>query len=172
NGHLSDWCECGAGTVVPPDPTCSTSASNPPRPMEIRFGSATYQNRSAWVLECRDYAYTAFQSEHEECDSQYQAGSARGSAHFMFSGVPRGRYDVILVGMHTTNRNPSGALIRVRVDGTEQVAMVNQRDDAGMTADTVGNYCLGGSVEVVVDSTVSAQSDSVQKIRLVPNSTP
>ncbi|MBI5546870.1 MAG: hypothetical protein HY901_23555 [Deltaproteobacteria bacterium] len=166
SGRLSDWCECGPD--VPPDPNCSTSASDPPRQLEMHFRSATFQNRSAWVLTCRDYAYTAMYAEHEECDSQYQAGSCRGSAHFAFN-VPRGRYDVFMTGMHTTNRNPAGALVRVRVDGTEQVATVNQRDSAGLVADLVGNYCLGGNVEIILDSTVSGQSDSVQKVRLVPN---
>ncbi|MBI5542430.1 MAG: hypothetical protein HY901_00965 [Deltaproteobacteria bacterium] len=168
NGHLSDWCECGSGVVVPPDPTCSSSASNPPRQLEIHYEQATYQNRSAWVLECRDYAYTAYQAEHEQCDPLYQSGSGRGSASFFFT-VPRGRYDVFLVGRHTANRNSAGALVRVRSDGTEHTGAVNQRDEAGIVADLVGNYCLGGNVEVMLDSTVNAQSDSVQWVRLVPN---
>jgi hypothetical protein len=170
NGHLSDWCECGPGSgTPPPDPTCASDPTQPPRQLEKHYTVATYGNRSAWALTCRDYAYTAQYEEHEACDSLYQAGSGRGSASFVFS-VPRGRYDVFLVGRHTPNRNSQGALVRVRFDGQEQTARVMQNDDAGLVADLVGRYCLGGSVEVMLDSTVSAASDSVQKVRLVPAS--
>ena len=66
------------------------------------------------------------------------------------------------------NGYPHGALLRVRFDGGEQTALINQRDDAGLVTDLVGTYCLGGNVEIVVDSTLSGYSDSVQKIRVSP----
>lgn len=56
NGHLSDWCEC-QGTN--PNPNCSPDPLNPPTYQEQHYTLATYFNRSAWVLTCYDYAYTA-----------------------------------------------------------------------------------------------------------------
>ena len=45
---------------------------------------------------------------------------------------------------------------------------IDQRDDGGMVMDLHGRYCLEGLVEVVMDSSVSSQSDSVRRVRLVP----
>ena len=34
---------------------------------------AGFEPRTSWVLDCRDYAYTAQFDEHEACDSQYSS---------------------------------------------------------------------------------------------------
>jgi hypothetical protein len=165
NGHLSDWCTCRGST--PPNSSCESSASNPPVRMEKHYSQATFQNRSAWVLDCRDYAYTAQFEEHEACDSQYTAGSGRGSVTFAFT-VPRGEYDVFVEGRHTTNRNPAGAVVTVTSEASTYTTQIQQRDDQGIVEDLHGRYCLAGSVQVVMDSTVSSESDSVRRIVLVP----
>lgn len=165
NGHQSDWCECRAPA---PNPTCPIDPLDPPLYQDQHYTLATYFNRSAWVLECRDYAYTAYQSEHEACDSQYSAGSAQGTATFVFT-VGRGEYDVYIEGRHTSNRNPAGALVTVTSAGQTYTTYIMQRDSSGViTLDLHGRYCLEGTVEVVVDSTVSTASDSVRRVVLEP----
>ena len=165
NGHMSDWCECSGGGVV--DPNCEVDPGNPPQQREKHYSRATFQPRSSWVLECRDYAYTAQYDEHEACDSQYRSGSGRGTATFTFN-VNRGRYSVYIEGRHTTNRNSAGALVIVNSNGQSHRAVINQRDDGGMVFDLHGTYCLDGAVEVIMDSTVSSASDSIRSVRLTP----
>jgi len=165
NGHLSDWCEC-QGTN--PNPTCPVDPLDPPTYQEQHYNLATWFNRSAWVLTCYDYAYTAQFPEHEACDSQYSAGSGMGSATFTFT-VGRGEYDVFVEGRHTANRNPAGALVEVTSAGQTYTAYIMQRDSSGaLQLDLHGRYCLEGTVTVVMDSTVSAESDSVRRVVLTP----
>lgn len=165
NGHQSDWCVCGVPTT---NPTCNPDPLNPPVYQDMHYNSAVFGNRSAWVLECYDYAYTAFQSEHEACDSQYQAGSAQGTATFTFNVGP-GEYDVYIEGRHTANRNPAGALVTVTSNGQTYSQYIMQRDSTGViTLDLHGRYCLDGQVVVVMDSTVSTASDSVRRVVLEP----
>ncbi len=165
NGHQSDWCECGRPD---PNPTCPVDPQDPPVYQDQHYSLATYFNRSAWVLDCYDYAYTAYQNEHEACDSQYSAGSAQGTATFTFT-VGRGEYDVYIEGRHTANRNPAGALVTVTSGGQTFTTYIMQRDSSGnITLDLHGRYCLEGQVVVVVDSTVSTASDSVRRVVLEP----
>jgi hypothetical protein len=164
NTHMSDWCECGRGDI---NPDCEVDPGNPPAQAEQSYTSGAYNPRSSWVLQCRDYAYTAQFAEHEACDSEYVSGSGRGTATFNFN-VNRGTYDVYIEGRHTTNRNPAGALVIVTSRGQSYSVYINQRDDGGLVMDLHGRYCLEGLVEVVMDSSVSSQSDSVRRVRLVP----
>lgn len=165
NTHLSDWCECG---VPASNPTCQPNPGAPPQGANKHFSQAVFDPRSSWVLACRDYAYTAQFAEHEACDSSYVAGSGRGTATFTFS-VNRGTYDVYVEGRHTANRNPAGALVRVSSAGQTYTAYIDQRDDSGaVQLDLHGTYCLDGAVTVVMDSTVSAESDSVRSVVLDP----
>ncbi len=129
-----------------------------------------YAPRSSWVLECRpEYAYTAQFQEHEDCDSLYRMGSGRGTATFTFSDVSPGLYDVYVSGRHTVNRNPAGAVVHVDVAGTRHTQSILQRDSTHtINAVLHGTYCLGGAVVVTVDSSVSAQSDSVSRVALEP----
>ncbi len=165
NGHQSDWCECerpdwGDDDDCPVDPT------NPPYEVEQSYTQASYTERHNWVLDCYPYAYTAYGDEHTECDSQFDPdGSRTGTATFTFAGVPQGTYDAYMGGRHTENRNPSGALFIV--DGHSVV--IDQVDASGdYVWDYHGQYCLAGTVEVVLDSTVNSGSDSVSGVRLVP----
>ncbi|MFH2010074.1 MAG: hypothetical protein ABI333_25985 [bacterium] len=165
NGHQSDWCVCTGGTV---NPTCPPDPANPAAYQEQHYTSAAYFNRSAWVLTCYDYAYTAQYAEHEACDSQYSAGSGQGSATFTFT-AGRGMYDVFVEGRHTDNRNPAGMLTVVTSNGQSYSQYIDQQDSSGaLTLDLHGNYCLDGTVEVLIDSTVSGASDSVRRVLLVP----
>ncbi len=165
NGHLSDWCEC-QGTN--PNPTCPADPNNPATYQEQHYSAATFFNRSAWVLTCYDYAYTAQHNEHEACDSQYSAGSGQGSATFTFT-VGRGEYDVYIEGRHTDNRNPAGALVTVASGGQTYTTTIMQRDSSGaVLLDLHGRYCLDGTVTVVMDSTVSSASDSIRRVVLDP----
>ena len=174
--HKSDWCRCGGsggsgggtGGSGGSSTTCPTDPANPPTARSINYEQASYTNRSAWVLECRDYAYTAYFDEHEACDSQYQAGSGSGTATFTFNHVPQGTYDVYVQGRHTSSRNPNGALFIVSSGGQTWSERIDQRDDSNAyPKDLHGTYCLSGTVTVVLDSDTSA-SDSVQNVYLEP----
>ncbi len=167
NGHQSDWCECEfPGGDDDDDDSCETDPGNPPYEMEIDYDVAAYTERHNWVLTCRPYAYTASGDEHEECDALYAPdGSRTGTATFTFSNVPRGWYDAYVGGRHTENRNPDGALFLV--DGNAVV--IDQVDASGdYVWDYHGHYCLEGTVEVILDSTVNSGSDSVFGAKLVP----
>ena len=167
NGHDSDWCECEfPGGDDDDDDSCDSDPGNPPYTMEIDYDVATYTERHNWVLQCRPYAYTASGDEHEECDNLYDPdGSRTGTATFTFTNVPRGWYDAYMGGRHTENRNPAGALFIV--DGNAVV--IDQVDASGdYVYDYHGHYCLEGTVDVILDSTVNSGSDSVFGVKLEP----
>ena len=167
NGHTSDWCVCGlAGeSTTTPDTDCPSDPQNSPVLLEQGYRSATYSPRHNWVLDCRDYGYTAGSAEHEACDGSYHPdGSRTGTATYVFENVPRGRYDVYVGGRHTENRNSSGA--RFLVNG--QAVVINQRTGGDFEWDHHGRYCLEGRVEVVLDSAVNSGSDSTWGARLSP----
>jgi hypothetical protein len=166
NGHASDWCICGIPEdTIPPNDDCTSDPADPPVPLELGYADATYDQRRNWVLDCRDYAYTALSDEHEECDRRYRPdGSRQGTATFVFEDVPRGMYEATMGGRHTENRNPDGALFLVDGIGV----LIHQRDESGYVWDLHGRYCLEGNVQVVLDSTVNGGSDSVMGVRLTP----
>jgi hypothetical protein len=168
-GNLSDWCECGPSTTPPPgNPSCPTDPQRPATQRQQHYSQATFAPRSSWVLQCRDYAYTAQYAEHAACDSQYSPGSGKGKATFLFNVNP-GTYDVYVEGRHTANRNPAGARVEVIGNGDTHVAYISQRSEPHvLTMDLHGRYCLDGPVQVVIDSSVSSASDSVSQVRLVP----
>lgn len=161
-GHTSDWCVCGRGGVVPPDPECGSTGTT----SRQGYRSATYAPRTSWVLNCRDYAYTAQFEEHEACDSEYREGSGRGTARFDFS-VPRGLYEVVVSGRHSENRNPRSMLVHVDSGGMRYSERLNQRGGTEIESDTHGTYCLEGAVVVTIDSTDSGNSDSVSEVELI-----
>jgi len=130
------------------------------------YREATWDRRNNWVLDCRDYAYTAKSAEHTACDGRYAPdGSARGLATFTFVAVIPDRYEVQVEGRHTTNRNPAGMLVRVDGAGERRIP---QRDDLGMRWDTFGQADLGGDVRVIIDSSREDGSDAVRRVRLIP----
>lgn len=77
-------------------------------------------------------------------------------------------YAVEVEGRHTENRNPAGARVVVTSAGQSHAATLMQRDDQGVVWDTHGRYCLSGAVTVVMDSSVSPDSDSIRRVRLTP----
>ncbi|MFN3197086.1 MAG: hypothetical protein ACE366_01540 [Bradymonadia bacterium] len=129
------------------------------------YRDATYDPRRNWVLDCRDYAYSARGDEHEECDNRYNPdGTTHGTATFVFEGVPRDLYTVALEGRHTENRNPAGAL--VIVNGVER--RIRQIGEGEYTFVDHGTYMLEGRVEVVLDSRREVGSDAVRRVRIRP----
>jgi len=166
NGHNSDWCDCGLPEGDDDDSGCESDPANMPYYMDQDYTQAAYTERHNWVLTCYPYAYTASGDEHMECDGDYSPdGSRTGTATFTFQNVPRGWYDAYMGGRHTANRNPSGALFIV--DGNSVV--IDQVDESGdYVWDYHGHYCLEGTVEVVLDSSVNSGSDSVSGVRLEP----
>ncbi len=141
----------------------------PPAPLErtVWYQDASYQMRHNWVLRCNDYAFTAYGDEHldSDCDDLYDPdGTRRGKAIFAFPELAPATYEVQLRSRHTENRNPLGALFVV--DG--QSKRINQRDDQGYTTDVWGTKALAGDVEVVLDSSMEGESDSVIWVKLVP----
>ena len=167
NGHNSDWCDCERpGGDDDDDTGCETDPYNPPVYQEQDYNQAAYTERHNWVLNCYPYAYTASGDEHEACDNQYSPdGSRTGTATFTFANLPRGWYEAYMGGRHTANRNPSGALFYV--DGVGVI--IDQVDESGdYVWDHHGRYCLEGTVEVVLDSTVNSGSDSVSGVKLEP----
>jgi len=174
NGHTSDWCHCkgaagapgaagaagGAGTL-----DCTTDPAHPPKQMNLDKDDAVYTQRHNWVVSCSAHAYTAHSDEHEACDSQYAPdGSRKGKATFTFAAVPAGAYDVLIESKHSVNRNTDGALFYV--NGSPKI--INQRTGSGYIWDLHGRYCLGGTVQVILDSTVNGGSDAVSRVRLSP----
>ncbi len=170
-GYVSDLQQerqTGGGTVPGGEGVeCPTDPTNPPIWLEQSYTQASYSPRRNWVLDCRAYAYTAADAEHEDCDSQFVAGSDRsGTATFTFNNVPPGEYDVYVGGAHSDNRNPAGAVFLVN----GQSSVIDQRTSAGLSMewDVHGTWCLGETVTVVLDSNANSGSDSVAGVRLVP----
>ncbi len=145
-----------------PDPPTGDGVE---RIIHYKDAGASFDQRRNWVLDCRDYAYTARFDEHRECDSRYNPdGTGRGRSTFTFTGVIPDRYTVWVEGRHTINRNP--AMMLVVVQGVER--RINQRDEAGLVWDLHGEHELSGDVEVLIDSTREEGSDSVRRVRITP----
>ena len=130
------------------------------------YRQAQFEQRNNWVLDCRDYAYSARFDEHRECDGQYNPdGSGHGRAIFVFDNVIPDQYEILVEGRNTVNRNPSGCL--VIVNGIE--ARLNQRNDRDYVFLSHSVQHLEGRVEVIIDSTRERASDSVRRVRIRPD---
>ena len=153
----------GPGLACPDPPEEGPTGDGVERTLNYR--AATYEMRRNWVLECRDYAYSARFDEHEACDDRYNPdGTGHGRAIFVFEGVIADRYEVRVEGRHTENRNSAGALFIV--NGVER--RISQRSDTDYTWVQHGVYDLSGRVEVILDSTREDGSDSVRNVQLRP----
>lgn len=161
---LLGWLAAGLSAApVAPEPDPGGTGMGIERTMGYR--DATYEQRRNWVLDCRDYAYSARGDEHEACDARYAPdGSTHGRAIFVFEGVIDDLYDVHVEGRHTENRNPAGML--TIVGGVER--RLPQDDDRGYVWDLHGRHRLAGRVEVIIDSTRENGSDAVRAVRLTP----
>ena len=151
-----------AECVAPPPP--------PPREAVTRsvgYRQARYTQRNNWVVRCNDYAFTARGAEQagDDCEGAYNPdGSRRGTAIFAFGNLVPATYEVVIRSRHTANRNPRGALFIV--DGEER--RISQVSDRDRTDDVWGQKHLGGDIQVVLDSTREAESDSVISVTLRP----
>jgi hypothetical protein len=159
-----------------------TPEGPPPDPSAVRrqmhFHEAVFTHRATWVVPCppghprwtalRDYAFTASGEEHAltDCEGLYRAGSGeRGTATFTFRDVIPSTYGVYVRFRSSANRNPLGALFVVNGEAQR----IAQRDPSGEFFEVLfGDRRLGGTVTVVLDSSLEAESDSVTWIRLEP----
>lgn len=150
--------------------TCPEPPPLPAMEQTIHYSDATYTEREKWVHRCQDgfdYAYTAGGDEHVplDCGGLYVAtGTRSGTATFSFTGLVAASYEVAIRSRHTINRNPQGALFIV--DGESD--RVQQDDNLDFTTDIWGTKFLEGDIDVVLDSTMENESDSVIWVRLTP----
>ena len=165
--HAADtvigWFASALGVDPRPDPDPGPTGDGVER--SIYYRDATFEQRRNWVLDCRDYAYTARFDEHTECDGRYDPDrTTHGRAIFRFDDVIADRYEVWIEGRHTTNRNPAGML--AIVGGVER--RIAQRDNDGLVWDLHGTHDLSGAVDVIIDSTRENGSDAVRTVRISP----
>lgn len=155
---------CPGDDVDPPDPT-----GEPPVSVQIDYPDATYTQRNNWVHRCDfnpPYAYTAG-SPHpgEDCDDLYDPdGSSKGTAIFTFKDLAPAMYKITIQARHSANRNPKGALFIVDGEGKR----VDQTTGGDVVVDEWGTKFLMGTIDVVLDSSLDTESDSVAWVRLDP----
>ncbi len=158
----------------PPDPLPDPRAVR----RELHFHQASYTNRATWVVPCppghprfaaiRDYAFTASGEDQvgTDCDDLYvPGGSRRGTATFTFDDVIPSTYGVYVRFRSSANRNPRGARFVVNGEATR----VDQVDASGAYFEVLlFDRALEGTVSVVLDSSMEAESDSITWVRLEP----
>lgn len=148
---------------------CPEAPARPPMPVQIDHTDATYTRRENWVLRCDfipPYAYSAG-SPHpgEDCEGLYMPdGSSKGTAVFTFEALPPAEYRIKIQSRHSANRNPKGALFIV--DGEPR--RVDQTVGSDVAIDEWGTKFLTGTIDVVLDSSLDGESDSVAWVRLEP----
>jgi hypothetical protein len=151
---------------------CPEEMDPPDKPAEavqVDYPDATYTQRHNWVHRCDfipPYAYTANGAHpNEDCDGLYMPdGSSKGTAIFTFKDLAPAMYAVKIQSRHSANRNPKGALFIV--DGEER--RVDQTTGSDVVVDEWGTKFLMGTIEVVLDSSLDSESDSVGWVRLEP----
>ena len=151
---------------------CPEERDPPDKPAEavqVDYPDATYTQRGNWVHRCGfnpPYAYTANGAHpNEDCDGLYMPdGSSEGTAIFTFKDLAPAMYAVKIQSRHSANRNPKGALFIV--DGEER--RVDQTTGSDVVVDEWGTKFLMGTIEVVLDSSLDSESDSVGWVRLEP----
>lgn len=155
---------CPGDDPDPPDPT-----GEPAVAVQVDYPDATYTQRGNWVHRCDfipPYAYTAG-SPHpgEDCDDLYDPdGSSKGTATFTFEDLPAAMYKITIQSRHSANRNPKGALFIVDGEGKR----VDQTTGSDVVVDEWGTKFLSGTIDVVLDSSLDTESDSVAWVRLDP----
>lgn len=133
------------------------------------FDDAIYTKRHNWVLRCdflEGYAFTAKGDQGAlDCGELYDPdGTRRGTATFVFEDLVPATYKITIASRHSANRNPKGALFVVDGEGKR----VDQTMGGDITVDTWGTKQLAGTIEVVLDSDMDSESDSVTWVRLEP----
>jgi hypothetical protein len=153
-----------ADCPAPPD-----MPMGPAKAVQLDFNAATYGQRHNWVLRCdfgEGYAFTAKGDQAAlDCGKLYNPdGTRKGTATFVFEDLVPATYEITIASRHSANRNPKGALFVV--DG--EAKRVDQTQGDAITVDTWGTKQLAGTIEVVLDSAMEGESDSVTWVRLEP----
>lgn len=148
---------------------CPALPVGPPVAVQLDFNDAVYTKRHNWVLRCdfgEGYAFTAKGDQAAlDCGKLYDPdGTRTGTATFVFEDLVPATYKITIAARHSANRNPKGALFVV--DG--EAKRVDQRVGDAITVDTWGTKQLAGTIEVVLDSDMEPESDSVTWVRLEP----
>ena len=148
---------------------CPAPPVGPPVAVQLDFNDAIYTKRHNWVLRCdfgEGYAFTAKGDQAAlDCGELYDPdGTRTGTATFVFEDLAPATYEITIAARHSANRNPKGALFVV--DG--EARRVDQTVGADITVDTWGTKQLAGTIEVVLDSDMEPESDSVTWVRLEP----
>ena len=141
----------------------------PAKAVQLDFNAATYGKRHNWVLRCdfgEGYAFTAKGDQGAlDCGKLYDPdGTRKGTATFVFKDLVPATYEITIAARHSANRNPKGALFVVDGEGKR----VDQTKGDAITVDTWGTKQLAGTIEVVLDSDMESESDSVTWVRLEP----
>lgn len=148
---------------------CPQAPERPAKPVQIDYPDASYTQRHNWVFRCDfipPYAYTAG-SPHpgEDCEDLYMPDtSSAGTATFTFEDLPAATYRITIQARHSANRNPKGALFIVDGEGRR----VDQTVGSEVVVDEWGTKFLTGTIDVVLDSSLDSESDSVAWVRLEP----
>ncbi len=148
---------------------CPAPPLGPPVAVQLDFNDAVYTKRHNWVLRCdfgEGYAFTAKGDQGAlDCGKLYAPdGTRTGTATFVFEDLVPATYKITIAARHSANRNPKGALFVV--DG--EARRVDQTVGDAITVDTWGSKALAGTIEVVLDSDMEPESDSVTWVRLEP----
>ncbi len=148
---------------------CPEVPAQPPKAVQIGFADAIYTKRHNWVLRCdfgEGYAFTAKGDQAAlDCGMLYDPdGTRTGAATFLFEDLAPATYEITIKARHSANRNPKGALFVV--DG--EAKRIDQTVGEDIVVDSWGSKALAGTVEVVLDSDMEGESDSVTWVRLEP----
>ena len=148
---------------------CPAPPDGPPMAVQLDFNAAIYTRRHNWVLRCdfgEGYAFTAKGDQGAlDCGGLYDPdGTRTGTATFVFKDLVPATYAITIASRHSANRNPKGALFVV--DG--EARRVDQTVGDAITVDSWGSKSLAGTIEVVLDSDMEPESDSVTWVRLQP----
>jgi hypothetical protein len=148
---------------------CPEAPAQPPKAVQLDYDAAIYTRRHNWVLRCdflEGYAFTAKGDQAQlDCGMLYDPdGTRTGTATFVFENLAPATYEITIKSRHSANRNPKGALFVVDGEGKR----IDQTVGEDIVVDTWGTKALAGTVEVVLDSDMEGESDSVTWIRLEP----
>ena len=148
---------------------CPEAPPQPPKAVQLDYNDAVYTKRHNWVLRCDfqdGYAFTAKGDQAQlDCGALYDPdGTRTGTATFTFVDLAPATYEITIRARHSANRNPKGALFVV--DG--EAKRVDQTVGEDIVTDIWGTKALAGTIEVVLDSDMEPESDSVTWVRLEP----
>lgn len=148
---------------------CPDVPARPPKAVQLDYNDAVYTKRHNWVLRCDfqdGYAFTAKGDQALlDCGKLYDPdGTRTGTATFTFVDLAPATYEITIRARHSANRNPKGALFVVDGEGKR----IDQTVGEDIVTDTWGTKALAGTIEVVLDSDMEPESDSVTWVRLEP----